>query len=426
MSSSADRLAAARLLLRVEEGAFASRLLAAPGPPGVRVRVLGVLRQLRLLDAALDRVSSRPVARMDSEVRVTLRLGLFDGCCLGVPVPVATDAAVRLVRRLGASRASGLVNAVLRRAAVGWAELVATAPPDLRLSHPRWLARRWTDRFGAERAERMMAADQQPAPVWAWLVDDGVRRSLETDSGGLRAHPWCPDAVSPEGETRGLMERVESGDAYVQDPSSQLVSHLALALAPEGAERAADLCAAPGGKAALLARGRTWEVLVAGDVRLPRVRLASCLLSRAAGGVVVTIAADGTRPALAPASWDLVLLDAPCSGTGTLRRHPELRWRLRPEDVAQRAALQRSLLSAALPLLAPGGVLVYATCSLEPEENQDVVSDLPAGWRHLAVRPALPAGAPALETPAAGVVVPVTEDGDGFTVHAVRRRDARR
>ena len=149
--------------------------------------------------------------------------------------------------------------------------------------------------------------------------------------------------------------------------------------------------------------------------------MAAVLLSRVARNPAFTVAADGTRPPLPTARWDLVLLDAPCSGTGTLRRHPELRWRLAPTDIAERARPQRR------PAHRPEGQCDACrggeTGALEPEENEELLGDLPTGYGTVAVRPTLPPGVPALDTAANGVVVPVTADGDGFTVHAVRRSE---
>jgi 16S rRNA (cytosine967-C5)-methyltransferase len=176
-----------------------------------------------------------------------------------------------------------------------------------------------------------------------------------------------------------------------------------------------DLTAAPGGKSLVLRRERRRARHVALDLHLGRVALMRRNLGQSRG----IVAGDGTAPPLRPASCAAVLLDAPCSGTGTLRRHPEIRWRLRLADLAGLAAVQRLLASAAAALLAPGGVLVYATCSLEPEENTDVVAGL--GLKPLAVDPLLPDGVPRVEMPGGGVVIPPSAGGDGFTVNVLRR-----
>ena len=135
----------------------------------------------------------------------------------------------------------------------------------------------------------------------------------------------------------------------------------------------------------------------------------------------VVVAADATQAPFAAGAWDLVLLDAPCTGTGTFRRHPELKWRLRPEAVEEMAARQRRLFLAGLEMVAPGGVLLYATCSVEPEENEEVVADLPSGIEIEALEPYLPEGVPSTATAAGGIRILPNPDGDGFTMHALRR-----
>ena len=412
--SSGDRLRAARLLIRVEEGAFASRLLERDASPGVRVRVLGVLRWQRSLDHRLTPFLKRPLARLDPEVRAVLRMGVFEVWQLGVPAPVATDAMIRLTRRLGKSSAAGMVNAVLRRAAA--ADDSAVVPPDLRWSHPEWLWRRWSRSVGAESADGAMAAAQEPAPPWVWFVDD--RSKVDAEDGGIvfESHPWCPAAWTATEGRPELMAQVQQGHVFVQDPSSQMVARIAVSVA-DGRGRVADLCAAPGGKTALMGKLGRWDILVAGD----RSPARAARLSRRLGDAVVVVS-DAGRPSLTPGAWDLVLLDAPCSGTGTLRRHPELKWRLTPEAIAEAVERQRPMIDAAVDLLAPGGVLVYATCSVEPEENEGHFESLPSGVDPVALDDHLPEGLPWTETSAGGVRILPHEHGDGFTVHAVRRR----
>jgi len=406
---------AVRLLVRVEGGAWASRLLAGESWPGVRTRVLGVLRWLRLLDWRLDRHSRRPVARLDPEVRAVLRIGLMEVVELGVPAPVAVDGAVRAVRAAGRPAAAGLVNAVLRRATgdAGRA-LPADAPPDLRLSHPAWLAARWSAAFGAGDATDAMAAAQRPAAMWAWFRDPAAPESLGLD--GLRRHPWCPDAWTSEAP-RPLLAAAAAGAAVVQDPASQLAAHLAAALAPPAA-RLADLCAAPGGKTALTARLADPGRVVAADRHLGRA--ARMAVAAAEEGAKV-VAADAVAPPLRPGAWDLVMVDAPCSGTGTLRRHPELKWTLGEAAIREAAVLQRDILAGALPLLAPRGVLLYTTCSVEPEENEALFEPPPSDLEPVPLEPLLPAGTRARPTPAGGVRLLPGDEWDGFTYHAWRR-----
>jgi 16S rRNA (cytosine967-C5)-methyltransferase len=416
---SADRLTAARLLMRVEEGAFSSRLLAGGEvAPAARVRVLETLRWLRALDAVLALRCRRDLTRLDPEVRFSLRIGLVEIVRLGLPPALATDGAVRLVRRLGKTSASGMVNAVLRKAAPDWRETLAKSTIDVQLAHPRWLYNRWVDNFGEAAAEQCMLASQERAFTWAWFFDAHGPEKLRHEGIELENHPWCPGAWSAPGNAHRLVEAVKGGDAYAQDPSSQLVAHVAAALVDDGS-RVLDLCAAPGGKSALMLHLAGRCLCAAADLQPTRARLMRPTLERA--GDCSVVAADARRPPFVAGGWDLVLLDAPCTGTGTFRRHPELKWRLRRESVAERAANQRQLLSSALELVAPGGVLLYATCSVEPEENEGVVGELPKGFAPEDVGSALPEGVPWISTSAAGARILPNPDGDGFTMHAIRR-----
>lgn len=403
--------------MRVEEGAFASRLLAGTTAPATRVRVLETLRWLRALDAVLQPLCRRPLSELDAGVRAVLRLGLAEIMRLGLPPALATDSAVRLVKRLGLSSASGMVNAVLRKAAAGWRERLAVTSVDVRLAHPWWLYCRWAECFGAAAAETAMAAAQEPAVTWVWFLDDGARKVLLDEETSLAPHPWCPGAWSAPDDVGRLVAFVIDGAAYAQDPSSQLVAHLAHSIG--GGGRLLDLCAAPGGKAALAASLGSWERTAAADLSLTRARLMGPLLAAVGGAPPIT--ADLHRPPFREAAWDLVLIDAPCSGTGTFRRHPELKWRLRPASILELAAAQHAMVARALELVAPGGVLLYATCSVEAEENEGVVGELPEGFAVESLEPALPPGVPWIETAAGGVRILPNPLGDGFTIHAIRR-----
>jgi 16S rRNA (cytosine967-C5)-methyltransferase len=417
---SADRQTAARMLMRVEDGAFSSRLLSAGAEPAARVRVLEVLRSIRALDTVLERWCRRKLRRLDPEVRAAMRIGLVEAMRLDFPPALATDGAVRLVRRLGCSSASSMVNAVLRKATADWREVLEGAPIDVHLSHPKWLYGRWAEAFGGEAAEAAMASAQEPAVTWAWFLDEVARDQLRDHGVTLERHPWCPGAWKAPEDARRLIEKVEAGSAYAQDPSSQLVAHVAKSLAHDGS-CFVDLCAAPGGKTALMLRLGGWGSSAAADLRLNRARLMRPLIERIGG--CGTIAADALSPPFADGGWDLVLLDAPCTGTGTFRRHPELKWRLDPESVLELVVKQRDLLAAAVTLVAPSGVLLYTTCSIEPEENEDVVKDLPKDFEAEDLEPHLPAGTPWIPTSAGGIRILPNSDGDGFTVHALRRRN---
>ena len=196
------------------------------------------------------------------------------------------------------------------------------------------------------------------------------------------------------------------------------MARLAGRLATAGG-RFVDLCAAPGGKAALVAHGGSWKSGIACDLRLHRARMMVALLGSAPG--CASVISDSTRPPLRDGDFDLVLLDAPCTGTGTFRRHPELRWRLRPESIDEMTSIQKRLVAAAVELVAPHGVLVYATCSIEPEENEDLFPRPPDGFEIVDLESELSANVPHISTDAGGIRILPHADGDGFTIHAFRR-----
>ncbi len=403
--------------MRVEDGGYSSRLLSRTAGPGIRVRVLGVLRWQRALDAALSKPMKRPIERLDPEVRAVARLGVFEAAILGVPPAVATDGAIHLVRRLGCGSASGLVNAVLRKAIAGWPAVEGAEPP-VRLSHPDWIWTRWSAAFGAQAAEAAMSAAQEPAAVWVWWTHDEAQARVGGADWELVRHPWCPGAWSVPGHSAELVRAVEAGEAYAQDPSSQLVAHVAHGLAGPSSILV-DLCAAPGGKAALWRRLGGRAAPLALDRHLGRLRMVRPLLESVGGGLAAV--ADATMPPLQPGTCELVLADAPCSGTGTLRRHPELKWRLSTAAIGDLATVQAGIIEAGLELLTPEGILLYSTCSVEPEENEDLFERTPVGFEPVDLTDHLPPGVPWIATPAGGIRILPGSDCDGFTMHAVRR-----
>ncbi|MGE5237020.1 MAG: RsmB/NOP family class I SAM-dependent RNA methyltransferase [Acidobacteriota bacterium] len=417
------RRQAAVILARVEgRGAHAARLLA-EAPPFVRELVLGTLRWQGTVDTLLAPHLHTSIECLDAEVRSVLRLGVYEAKRLDTPVPVAVAEAVRVAKLL-LPRAAGLVNAVLRRAAgESWPDPGdPSVPAERRLSHPAWLVARWRKLFGEARLEATLLADQQPAPMTV-LAAASNREELERSGCVLVAHPVVPGVlVVAEGSER-VVRALREGRAYAMDPTAVLVARLL----PVGRGVVADLAAAPGGKSLVLAWEGGGARRLAADRNIGRVAMMRRTLGRTPEPPWVA-AADAARPPLRPGSCSGVLLDAPCSGTGTLRRHPEIRWRLRAADLAGLAELQRRLAASAADLLAPGGHLLYATCSLEPEENGEVIASL--GLESVPLAGALPAGTPAVELPSGGVAILPGATSDGFTVHLLRRpvddRSARR
>ncbi len=393
--------------------AHAARLLA-DAQPLTRELVLGVLRWQLVLDTLLARHARLPLSGAEPEVRAVLRCGLFEAARLSTPVPVAVAEAVRVAKAL-APRAAGFVNAVLRRAvAEAWPDAGDEATPlALRMSHPEWLVERWLALLGREAAREALASDQQPAPL-TLLASVSDPEALAAAGCRLEAHPWASGVLVAREGAEAAVSAIKTGRAYAIDPTAVVVARLL----PETSGLALDVAAAPGGKSLVLAGERRRCRHLACDRHLGRSLLMRDnfrLLDRAPS----VVAAEGTQPPLRAGSCSAILLDAPCSGTGTLRRHPEIRWRLGPGDPAKLAALQRRLIEAGAELLAPGGWLLYSTCSLEPEENAGVVADLPLEALPLAGR--LPSGVPFVELPTGGVVIPPTPLGDGFTVHLLRR-----
>ena len=367
----------------------------------------GTLRGLGLYDAILTRCVDRPLEQIDPPVLDALRLGAHQLLGMRVPAHAALDATVSLVRAEIGAGASGFVNAVLRRVAERPLEewLADVAPADggdaalaVRASHPVWIVRALRQALAAHRGTRHIAdrdaelaalleADNAPPVVnlVALPVAGGAEALAAALDDGAEPGPLAPDSALHSGGDAGRLPGVREGVLRVQDAGSQLTAR-ALAQAPvpaaEGrAERWLDLCAGPGGKAALLAalaaeRGAT---LVANEVAPHRADLVRQALAAVPADAWTVRAGDGRTIADAPEAapaFDRVLVDAPCTGLGALRRRPESRWRRTPADLAELTGLQAELLDAAVSVLAPGGVLAYVTCSPHVAETVVQVQDL--------------------------------------------------
>lgn len=354
--------------------------------------VSGTLRMRKTIDYQLARRVSRALTRLDDSVLTVLRMSGFQLMWLSrIPPSAVINDAVELTRRAGKSSAAGLVNAVLRALArdrehLEWpprpsADAPANAFVDYLstvYSHPEWLVSRWHNRHGAEATEQWLAFNNE-APALC-LAPNRLLASREALAEELAADgvPTEPTARAPYGlHVRGgqamATRAVREGRCVVQDEASQLIAAL---VDPARGARVLDLCASPGGKTvALAADVGTQGTVVACDVRPHRVRVLSTTLERCrvARAVVVHVPTDGGLPFL-DESFDAVLVDAPCSGLGTVRRDPDIRWRRSPGDLPRFAAAQRELLARAAPLVRANGSLVYSTCSSEPDENQEVVA----------------------------------------------------
>jgi 16S rRNA (cytosine967-C5)-methyltransferase len=340
----------------------------------------GTLRALGTLDAILAGLVSRPLPELDPRVLDLLRLGAYQLIDLRVPSHAAVDTTVDLTRAIVGTGASGLVNAVLRKVAAGGdrQQWLATFGGDdgerlaLATDHPRWIVDAWRDALGGDdELEAALLADDA-APEVHLVARRIARERLVAESGG-EAGPWSPFAVRLHGGDPGRLPSVRSGVAAVQDEGSQLAGLLLTRAPLEGRDDAwLDMCAGPGGKAGLLAAVRPEGVRLTAADRAPhRAELVRKALAGEADVEVLT--ADGREPPWGPGSFDRVLLDAPCTGLGALRRRPEVRWRRTPDDVLPLVELQTGLLASALASVRVGGVVAYVTCSPHTAETTAVV-----------------------------------------------------
>ena len=339
--------------------------------------VYGMLRKRSILDAHLsDRVKGGLV-RLDPDLADLLRMGAYQLLSMrSVPAYAAIAQTVELAKQRHGIGASKLANAVLRRVdrERDALSLPATSDPvdalALAHSHPRWLVARWVARWGAADTERLLVANNtEPSIVLRpyGIVREQLETMLEHAGVEVSESPLLRDSIQlPHGVSLTELGAFRKGLFFVQDPASTLVTQYADIPADA---RVADLCAAPGGKT--LELSRTASIVVAGDRNLHRTQRLLENLRRVEARNISSVVMDARHPAVR--ELDAVLIDVPCTGTGTLRRHPDARWRLRISDIAVMAALQRSILRAAAAVVRPGGLLVYSTCSLEPEENDEQI-----------------------------------------------------
>jgi 16S rRNA (cytosine967-C5)-methyltransferase len=333
----------------------------------------GVLRNLTLLDFWIDRLRA---SRIESSVRDVLRLGLYQIFLVKTPEHAAVHETVAIATKKQAS----IVNAVLRTAIRQRSELSANAnaqPLFVRTSHPQFLVARWQQRFGAEYTEELCKWNNRPPPIYGRInrikIDPESFAQLYPDA---RLLPGNPDFV----EFNILpTAALNSGQCYIQDPSTAIACQL---LDPKSGEKILDACAAPGGKTAYLAQlMQNRGVIVACDRDHERLQILKDNVTRFGATSVRAVRHDWTRDhppeeILSIAPFDRVLVDAPCTNTGVMRRRIDVRWRLRLEDFSRMANEQLIITRAVLNLLKPHGVLVYSTCSLEAEENEQVVRRL--------------------------------------------------
>jgi 16S rRNA (cytosine967-C5)-methyltransferase len=382
------RAKALEILHSVEDGAFADAFIdqarqafGARDSAFILELVYGTLRNRALLDSALDQFSSQPVEKTDAWTRNILRLGAYQLLFLDrVPASAAVNTATELAKAFG--KKHGYVNGLLRNLDRKRKELSrpGTDDPVKRLSvlysHPEWLVRRWVARFGGATAETLLRANNLHAPLvirtnTLKTTRDELRASLESEGAKVREVKYSPAGLEMQSSPGILsLSAFQKGLFIVQDEAAQLVSMM---LDPEPGDIVLDACAAPGGKATHLAelmRDRGTIIALEND----RGRIGKIGENSERLGTTIIVPAPGDATKYREGRFDKVLVDAPCSGLGVLRRHPDGRWNKDEKTVRERAALQRRMLENCAKLLKPGGALVYATCSTEPEENEDVVT----------------------------------------------------
>jgi 16S rRNA (cytosine967-C5)-methyltransferase len=387
MPVSPARAAAADILLRVEQqNAYASELLhslryakLSSADHGLTTElVMGVLRWRSLLDHEISQACSQKLEKLDPEVLIALRLAAYQIIFLDrVPKRAAVHESVELVKRARKRSAVPFANAVLRKLAnqtrgfretPAIADVTSVVELSERSAHPEWLVKRWVNELGYHAAQQVCAHDQRTPETAIQLGQAGLDHEIDDElkQGGIQLAP---------GRLLASARRVQLGDvtrtrafldgrSAVQDEASQLV-----ALLVGRGSSILDCCAAPGGKTRLIAQRNPDAAIVAIELHSHRARL---LRKQVPAQNVQVVTAD-VRDLPVSIAFDRVLADVPCSGTGTLARNPEIKWRLRPEDLGDLQIRQLAILRAAMQHVAPGGRLVYSTCSLEPEENSQVV-----------------------------------------------------
>ena len=391
------RQAACETLLRIKkEGGFADRLIDIELSNGILIGpdrglyaelVLGVLRRQGTLDHILQQLLEKPMIELDPLALVILRIGLYQLTCLDrIPESAAVNESVNLAKLITPGT-SGLINAVLRnylrrRDTITFPDILTTPAAAIaaRHSQPEWLAEQWIEQLGASEA-RLLAEASSEQPPLALRVNtlrstrDKLLQELELH--GIKAAPcrFSPDGIAIEGRhTITALPGFEAGHFAVQDEASQLAGRL---LGAVPGERIWDACSAPGGKSCHIVqqmddRGE----LIATDISRSKLTLVQENARRLGINSLATAVADLHQPDTFPDGYfDRILLDAPCSGLGVIRRNPEAKWRLFSGDITRLAAVQKTLLKNAATRLKPGGTLLYSTCSTSEAENELVVED---------------------------------------------------
>jgi 16S rRNA (cytosine967-C5)-methyltransferase len=446
------RAIAYSVLLAVEtKAAYASELLHLRMGSDIEAReaalatelVMGTLRWQRALDFLIARYTGREISALDAEVLIALRIGIYQLRRLTrIPASAAVNESVELMRRARKKSAAPLVNAALRRAAAEKEQPMANFLPvgmgatealAIEHSHPTWMVERWLRKFGEQKTIELLEWNNH-APKQACAMLNPARReetirSLKEAGLHVEAGRLLEDAIVVSRGNITKTAALQKGWIAIQDEASQAIP---LLLDVQGGESVLDLCAAPGGKTIALAqRAGTSGRVVACDIYEARLRAMRERLQGAGINNASLVLLDGASDLPFGRRFDRILVDAPCSGTGTLARNPEIRWRLRAEDLAELHVCQVKLLASALARLAPNGKLLYSTCSMEAEENESVIEEALSKSPDFRIEPVnVPQSILAEDVRAENLTdgegafrtFPPAQHTDGFFAAAIRRR----
>jgi len=393
--------------------------------------VYGALRWRGAIDARLAPQLRRPLSAADGFIRNLLRVTVYQLFFLDkIPDYAAVNEAVESAKRRYGARSAGFVNGVLRNLLRQKTPNDAAPGAVAALSHPEWLIERWIAEFGAAEASALMHANNQRAPLAIRanrlkISRDRLLQRLADSAVSANPSRWSPDGIVVDsGGAVTQLPGYGEGLFQVQAESAQLVAHL---LAPKPGERILDACAAPGGKTCHIAELiHDSGTVIALDISRQGVERIRANAERLGLRSVRAMTADLTEPlgdeyAL---SFDRILVDAPCSGLGTLRGHPEIKWRRRQSDIARLSRLQKKILQSIAGYLKPGGVLVYSTCTLAREENDRVIEEFCAGHKEFELHPAasyLPPQARSMARGAYFEALPQRHNTDGFFAARLRK-----
>ncbi|MEE3233484.1 MAG: 16S rRNA (cytosine(967)-C(5))-methyltransferase RsmB [Candidatus Latescibacterota bacterium] len=390
-----------------------------------RQLVLGSIRWKMRLDWIIDKFSRQPRSRLRPTVENILRLGVFQIKFMErVPVRAAVDTSVQLAKQNGANYASGYINGLLRnldRSKGNEAYPHSTKEPTNFLSvfysHPPWLVEKWLERWGIELTTELLRANNEPSRTW---LRRNPLRDVPLESKEENLIETGTDGYLFAKNVSKLLQSEDfvNGHYQVQDPAARFAVKL---LDPQPGEHVLDLCSAPGGKTTQIAElMKNKGLVVATDISLERLKKVAENSQRLGLRIIQLLARDGTHPF--EKKFDRVLLDTPCSGTGILGRHADARWRKKPKQVAIHCETQRKLLNSAFSSLRPGGILVYSTCSLEIEENEQIVETFAANTPMAEIEPARDYLSTSDQTSCYFQSIPGQQIGDGAFAARIRKR----